>query len=115
MRFAIFWFFEYRLECLLNKWDSEGWQDYLALAGCVIGWTRGTGLMSANNIVAPGVENLGIRTFSTDEMAINLIGLLTEYVENWKILKCSKLCHYTSCNYRQNYFYSFIPLLLLRM
>ena len=34
--------------------------------------------MSANNIVAPGVENLGIRTFSTDEMAINLIGLLTE-------------------------------------
>ena len=41
--------------------------------------------MSANNIVAPGVENLGIRTFSTDEMAINLIGLLTEYVENWKI------------------------------
>jgi len=85
MRFSIFEFFEYRLECLLNKWDSEGWQDYLALAGCVIGWTRGTGLMSANNIVAPGVENLGIRTFSTDEMAINLIGLLTECVENSKI------------------------------
>ena len=51
------------LECLLNKWSSEGWQDYLALAGCVIGWTRGTGLMNANNIVAPGVENVGIRTF----------------------------------------------------
>ena len=27
-------------------------------------------------------------------------------------LKCSKLCTILDCNYRQNYFYSFIPLLL---
>ena len=27
-------------------------------------------------------------------------------------LKCSKLCTILDCNYRQNYFYSFIPLLM---
>ena len=64
------------LESLCNKWKSEAWGDYLTLAGAVIGWTRGTGLMSANNSVAPGVEALGCRTFSTAEMAFNLVSLL---------------------------------------
>ena len=32
--------------------------------------------MSANNIVAEGIESLGARTFSTHEMAFNLIGLM---------------------------------------
>ena len=27
--------------------------------------------------------------------------------KNWNLVK---LCHYTSCNYRKNYFYQFIPL-----
>ena len=69
--------------------------------------------MSANNIVAPGVENLGIRTFSTDEMAINLIGLLTEYVENWKIENVVNYVTILDCNYRPNYFYSIHFLFLL--
>ena len=68
--------------------------------------------MSANNIVAPGVENLGIRTFSTDEMAINLIGLLTEYVENWKIENVVNYVTILDCNYRKIFFYQFILLLL---
>ena len=64
------------LETLMNRFHSEHWGTYLTIVGAVIGWTRGTGLMSANNMVAQGVESLGARTFSTHEMAFNLIGLL---------------------------------------
>eukprot|EP00741_Cyanophora_paradoxa_P008217 tig00000025_g7952.t1 len=64
------------LEALLNKWHSEGWNHYLSLAGAVIGWTRGTGLMNANNLVSPGFERAGARTFSPAEMAFNLLGLM---------------------------------------
>ncbi|KAG1488521.1 hypothetical protein G6F52_013904 [Rhizopus delemar] len=42
----------------------------------VIGWTRGTGLMSANNMVAEGIEALGTRTFSSVEMSFNILGLM---------------------------------------
>ncbi|KAJ2336413.1 fatty acid synthase alpha subunit Lsd1, partial [Coemansia sp. RSA 2681] len=63
------------LETAFNRWKSESWQDYLSIAGAVIGWTRGTGLMSGNNIVAQEVERLGVRTFSTCEMAFNVLGL----------------------------------------
>lgn len=64
------------IESLMEKWQSEGWRDQLSIVGAVIGWTRGTGLMSSNNIVAQGVEKLGVRTFSTREMAFNLSVLL---------------------------------------
>ncbi|KAJ2337702.1 fatty acid synthase alpha subunit Lsd1 [Coemansia sp. RSA 2681] len=63
------------LETAFNRWKSESWQDYLSIAGAVIGWTRGTGLMSGNNIVAQEIERLGVRTFSTREMAFNILGL----------------------------------------
>lgn len=42
----------------------------------MIGWTRGTGLMSATNLVAEGIEALGVRTFSAKEMAFNILGLM---------------------------------------
>ncbi|KAJ3148374.1 3-oxoacyl-[acyl-carrier-protein] synthase [Geranomyces michiganensis] len=70
------------LETLLNRFHSESWSSYLNIVGAVIGWTRGTGLMSANNIVAEGIESLGARTFSTHEMAFNLIGLLHNDIVN---------------------------------
>ncbi|KAJ2731707.1 fatty acid synthase alpha subunit Lsd1 [Coemansia sp. BCRC 34962] len=63
------------LETALNKWKSESWKNYLSIAGTVIGWTRGTGLMSGNNMVAKEIERLGVRTFSTREMAFNILGL----------------------------------------
>ncbi|KAJ2054929.1 fatty acid synthase alpha subunit Lsd1, partial [Coemansia sp. S146] len=63
------------LETAFNRWKSESWQDYLSIAGAVIGWTRGTGLMSGNNVVAQEIERLGVRTFSTREMAFNILGL----------------------------------------
>ncbi|KAI0389104.1 fatty acid synthase subunit alpha [Xylariaceae sp. FL0594] len=65
------------LETLFNRWHSEDWANYLTICGAVIGWTRGTGLMSGNNIVAEGVEKFGVRTFSQQEMAFNLLGLMS--------------------------------------
>ncbi|KAH7327941.1 fatty acid synthase subunit alpha [Stachybotrys elegans] len=65
------------LETLFNRWYSEDWANYLTVCGAVIGWTRGTGLMSGNNIVAEGVEAFGVRTFSQQEMAFNLLGLMS--------------------------------------
>ncbi|OUM69465.1 hypothetical protein PIROE2DRAFT_38102 [Piromyces sp. E2] len=64
------------LETLFNRWHSEGWGGYLTIVGAVIGWTRGTGLMNSNNLVAEGIEMFGVHTFSTHEMAFNLIGLM---------------------------------------
>ena len=64
------------LETLFNRWHSESWADFLTICGAVIGWTRGTGLMSGNNVVADGVEKYGVRTFSQQEMAFNLLGLM---------------------------------------
>lgn len=70
------------LETLFNRWHSESWASYLTICGAVIGWTRGTGLMSANNMVAEGVEKLGVRTFSQKEMAFNLLGLMAPAIVN---------------------------------
>ncbi|EED14198.1 fatty acid synthase alpha subunit FasA [Talaromyces stipitatus ATCC 10500] len=70
------------LETLFNRWHSESWASYLTICGAVIGWTRGTGLMSANNMTAEGVEKLGVRTFSQQEMAFNLLGLMAPAIVN---------------------------------
>ncbi|KIY43927.1 fatty acid synthase [Fistulina hepatica ATCC 64428] len=64
------------LETLFQRWASESWGEYLCLAGAVIGWTRGTGLMGPTNIVAHELESYGVRTFSSKEMAFNILGLM---------------------------------------
>ncbi|TAQ84674.1 hypothetical protein B7494_g7012 [Chlorociboria aeruginascens] len=66
------------LEGLLNRFYSESWSEYLTVCGAVIGWTRCTGLMSGNDIVAQSIESKGVMTFSQKEMAFNLLTLLTE-------------------------------------
>ncbi|EGP89632.1 unnamed protein product [Zymoseptoria tritici ST99CH_1A5] len=70
------------LETLFNRWHSESWGNFLTICGAVIGWTRGTGLMGGNNIVAQGVEKYGVRTFSQQEMAFNLLGLMAPSIVN---------------------------------
>lgn len=70
------------LETLFSRWYSESWGNYLTICGAVIGWTRGTGLMSANNVVAEGIEKYGVRTFSQQEMAFNLLGLMSPAIVN---------------------------------
>lgn len=68
------------LETLFNRWHSESWSTFLTICGAVIGWTRGTGLMSGNNMIAEGIEKLGVRTFSQKEMAFNILGLMAPEV-----------------------------------
>ena len=65
------------LEALLNRFRSESWSDYLILCGASIGWTRGTALMKGNDIIAPAIEAHGVLTFSSQEMAFNLLVLIT--------------------------------------
>ncbi|EED20866.1 fatty acid synthase subunit alpha, putative [Talaromyces stipitatus ATCC 10500] len=65
------------LETLSNRWRSESWGNYLSICGAIIGWTRGTGLMNANNSVAEDIEKLGVRTFSQVEMAHYILILMS--------------------------------------
>jgi fatty acid synthase subunit alpha, fungi type len=64
------------LESLFDKWKSETWSNYLSICGASIGWTRGTGLMNGNDIVAEEIEKLGVRTFSQQEMAASILALM---------------------------------------
>lgn len=66
------------LESLFGKWKSESWSNYLSIIGISIGWTRGTGLMNKNDIVADEIEKMGVRTFSQQEMAVNLLALMAD-------------------------------------
>lgn len=65
------------LETLFNRFYSESWSTYLNICGTVIGWTRGTGLMSTNNIIAEAIESHEVITFSQAEMAFNILALMT--------------------------------------
>ena len=59
------------LEALLHKQRSEqrGWGRGASIVGARIGWVRGTGLMHKNDGAAAFLEERGLRTFDTDEMA----------------------------------------------
>ncbi|KAI4254027.1 MAG: hypothetical protein LQ352_003350 [Teloschistes flavicans] len=65
------------LESLLHRFHSESWSDYLIICGAVVGWTRGTGLMESNNMVAQNIESHDVLTFSQKEMAFNLLALMS--------------------------------------
>lgn len=66
------------LESLLSRFYSETWSKYLHICGAVIGWTRGTELMSDNDNLAQAIESQNALTFSQREMAFNLLALMTE-------------------------------------
>ncbi|PUU74709.1 hypothetical protein B9Z19DRAFT_1103326 [Tuber borchii] len=68
---------ELAMEALFQRWHSEPWGSYLTICGAIIGWTRGIDLMGGNNSITEGIEKLGVRTFSQQEMAFNLLGLMT--------------------------------------
>lgn len=65
------------LESLFNKWRSEKWANFLTICGASIGWTRGTNLMQGNDIIAEGIEKLGVRTFTQTEMAAHILALMS--------------------------------------
>jgi fatty acid synthase subunit alpha, fungi type len=70
------------LEGLLNRFHSESWSDELTVCGVIIGWTRGTGLMSDNDIIAEAIESKNILTFSQQEIAFNILILMTPTIVN---------------------------------
>lgn len=66
------------LDAMVAKWSSEsGWPERVTLAHAIIGWVAGTGLMGANDAMVTAVRNAGVRVWSPDEMAAQLLALCT--------------------------------------
>ncbi|MCV7411996.1 3-oxoacyl-ACP synthase [Mycobacterium florentinum] len=64
------------LDALVSRWHAESsWAARVSLAHALIGWTRGTGLMGHNDAIVTAVEEAGVTTYSTDEMAAMLLAL----------------------------------------
>jgi fatty acid synthase len=64
------------LDAVVSRWHAESsWAARVSLAHALIGWTRGTGLMGHNDAIVDAVEEAGVTTYSTDEMAGMLLGL----------------------------------------
>jgi fatty acid synthase len=69
------------LDALVTRWSAEtSWAQRVSLAHALIGWTKGTGLMGHNDAIVSAVEEAGVTTYTTAEMAAMLLGLCT--VEN---------------------------------
>ncbi|GAA2085813.1 type I polyketide synthase [Aeromicrobium halocynthiae] len=72
------------LDAIVAKWSAEGsdsgraWADRVTVAHAIIGWVKGTGLMGANDPLVDAVEAAGIRTWTTVEMAEQLLALCDE-------------------------------------
>ncbi|MDJ0109132.1 3-oxoacyl-ACP synthase, partial [Rhodococcus erythropolis] len=66
------------LIAVVNRWKAErNWAERVTLAHAVIGWVRGTGLMGHNDPIVDAVEAAGVRTWSTQEMATQLLKTAT--------------------------------------
>ncbi|WP_077088565.1 type I polyketide synthase [Mycobacterium rhizamassiliense] len=64
------------LDALVSRWHAESsWAARVSLAHALIGWTRGTGLMGHNDAIVTAVEEAGVTTYSTDQMAAMLLSL----------------------------------------
>ena len=64
------------LDALVTRWKAErDWAEKVTLAHAIIGWVRGTGLMKSNDPLVEAVEAAGVRTWSNDEMAAELLAL----------------------------------------
>ena len=66
------------LDAVVTRWSAESsWGSRTTLAHALIGWVRGTGLMGGNDPMVAAVEAAGVRTWSTVEMAAELLALCT--------------------------------------
>ncbi|WP_103064468.1 type I polyketide synthase, partial [Actinomyces qiguomingii] len=69
------------LDAVVNRWRAEkNWSGRVTLAHPRIGWVRGTGLMGGNDPLVAAVEAAGVRTWSTQEIATELVQLCTTEV-----------------------------------
>ena len=64
------------LDAVVSRWSAESsWSQRVTIAHALIGWTKGTGLMGHNDAIVEAVEEAGVRTYSTAEMAALLLDL----------------------------------------
>ncbi len=64
------------LDAVVARWKAESsWAQRVSLAHALIGWTRGTGLMGSNDAIVSAVEEAGVTTYSTGQMAAMLLEL----------------------------------------
>ena len=64
------------LDALVTRWKAEtSWSQRVSLAHALIGWTKGTGLMGHNDAIVGAVEEAGVTTYSTEQMASMLLDL----------------------------------------
>ncbi|WP_067862714.1 type I polyketide synthase [Nocardia shimofusensis] len=62
------------LDAVVAKWRAEkSWSQRVTLVHALIGWVRGTGLMGQNDPMVAAVEKAGVQTWSTTEMADELL------------------------------------------
>ncbi|MFI6773186.1 fatty acid synthase subunit beta domain-containing protein [Nocardia sp. NPDC050412] len=62
------------LDAVVAKWRAEkSWSSRVTLVHALIGWVRGTGLMGHNDPMVTAVEKAGVHTWSTTEMADELL------------------------------------------
>ncbi|MFI9504763.1 fatty acid synthase subunit beta domain-containing protein [Nocardia sp. NPDC052566] len=62
------------LDAVVAKWRAEkSWSTRVTLVHALIGWVRGTGLMGHNDPMVAAVEKAGVHTWSTLEMADELL------------------------------------------
>ncbi|MCW1957767.1 MAG: 3-oxoacyl-ACP synthase, partial [Mycobacterium sp.] len=66
------------LDAVVARWNAEtSWAQRVTIAHALIGWTKGTGLMGHNDAIVDAVEEAGVTTYSTAEMAGMLLDLCT--------------------------------------
>jgi len=66
------------LDAVVARWNAESsWAERVSLAHALIGWTKGTGLMGHNDAIVGAVEEAGVTTYTTEEMAAMLLNLCT--------------------------------------
>ena len=66
------------LDAFVTRWHAEqDWAQRVTLAHALIGWVRGTGLMGDNDPLVEAVNAAGVRTWSPEEMATELLALCT--------------------------------------
>ncbi|PEG56272.1 beta-ketoacyl synthase N-terminal-like domain-containing protein, partial [Mycolicibacterium diernhoferi] len=64
------------LDAVVSRWKAEtSWSQRVSLAHALIGWTKGTGLMGHNDAIVGAVEEAGLTTYTTAEMASMLLSL----------------------------------------
>jgi fatty acid synthase len=63
-------------DAFVTRWNAEkNWAQRVSFAHAQIGWVRGTGLMGHNDPLVDAVTEAGVRTWSPDEMAAELLAL----------------------------------------